>query len=144
MKAVVQRVQQAGVEIDGRRIAGIGPGLLVLVGFAPGDETRDCEAMMRRILSLRIFEDGQGKMNLSLGDVNGELLLVSQFTLLADLSKGNRPSFAKTAASPEKARELYEYFFEFSQAIYPGTQSGVFGADMKVELVNDGPVTMIL
>ncbi|HOO59771.1 MAG TPA: D-aminoacyl-tRNA deacylase [Candidatus Mcinerneyibacteriales bacterium] len=144
MKALIQRVSRASVTAEGRCTGRIGKGLLVLLGVAPEDTSGDVDMLLNKILHLRIFEDDRGKMNLSLEQVSGGLLVVSQFTLLADTSRGNRPSFT-AAASPGPAADLYRLFLEKASA--RGTipvASGVFGAHMDVELVNDGPVTLML
>jgi D-aminoacyl-tRNA deacylase len=138
MRALVQRVSQAVVEMDGREMTAIGPGLLVLVGVRTGDGEQQADKLARKLLALRVFEDGEGRMNLNVGDAGGELLCVSQFTLYGDTRKGNRPSFVE-AAPPELAEPLYE---RVRQAI--GAKGGVFGATMRVSLVNDGPVTLLL
>ena len=138
MRAVVQRVSEASVSARGEAIAAIGPGLVVLLGVARGDTGQQADQMVRKLLALRIFEDGEGRMNRSLRDVRGEVLCISQFTLLADTRKGNRPSF--TAAAPaEQAEALYE---EVRDGL--GAAGGRFGAHMEVALTNDGPVTVIL
>lgn len=142
MKAVVQRVSSASVTVDGVSVAAIQKGYLTLLGVAKGDTEEQLQKLMNKILALRIFPDSEGKMNLSLKDVQGEHLIVSQFTLLGDASKGNRPSFVN-AEAPERAKELYEKALQISGALVP-TQGGVFGADMKVQLLNDGPVTLII
>lgn len=142
MKAVVQRTARAGVSIDGETVGSIDRGLLVLLGIEPDDGEADIEYMVKKCSGLRIFEDENGKMNLSVQDVGGSILLVSQFTLLGDARKGNRPSFTG-AAVPEKAIPIYErVIFELAKRL--PVQTGVFGADMQVELVNDGPVTILL
>ncbi|CCK79313.1 D-aminoacyl-tRNA deacylase [Desulfobacula toluolica] len=143
MKAVVQRVKKAQVKIDNTIVSSIGNGLLVLLGVQEDDTQKDADFLVEKVINLRIFEDDNGKMNISLKDVKGELLVVSQFTLLGDCRKGRRPSFIK-AAPPEKAIELYEYFI--SQALKFGiaTKSGVFQAMMDVSLINQGPVTLLL
>ncbi|ASD64015.1 D-aminoacyl-tRNA deacylase [Bdellovibrio bacteriovorus] len=143
MKAVVQRVQNASVVVDGKTISSIGKGYLTLLGVAKGDTDEQLQKLMTKILALRIFPDEAGKMNLSLKDVGGEHLIVSQFTLLGDASKGNRPSFVG-AEAPERANALYEKALAFSESQGVKTQGGQFGADMKVSLLNDGPVTLIL
>ena len=143
MKIVVQRVSQASVKI-GREIVGeISKGLLLLVGIEENDEKEDTEWLSKKILDLRIFSDEEGKMNRSVKDINGEILCVSQFTLIADYKKGNRPSFIK-AAKPEKAVPLFEYFKGLIKSSGLKTESGIFGADMKVSLLNDGPVTIVM
>lgn len=142
MKAVVQRTARASVSIDGNTVGRIDRGLLVLLGIEPDDGEADIEYMVKKCSGLRIFEDENGKMNLSVQDVGGSILLVSQFTLLGDARKGNRPSFTG-AAVPEKAIPIYErVIFELAKRL--PVQTGVFGADMQVELVNDGPVTILL
>jgi D-aminoacyl-tRNA deacylase len=138
VRALVQRVAEAAVSVDGERVAAIGPGLLVLLGVRRGDGPDEADRLARKLLALRIFEDGDGKMNLSVGDAGGEVLCVSQFTLYGDARKGNRPSFVD-AAPPEVAEPLYE---RVRDAL--GAQGGAFGARMKVSLVNDGPVTILL
>ena len=143
MKIVIQRVSQASVKV-GREIVGeISQGLLLLVGIEENDEKEDAEWLSKKILDLRIFSDEEGKMNRSVKDINGEILCVSQFTLIADYKKGNRPSFIK-AAKPEKAVPLFEYFKGLIKSSGLKTESGVFGADMKVSLLNDGPVTIVM
>lgn len=142
MKAVVQRTTRAGVSIDGETVGRIDRGLLVLLGIEPDDGEADIEYMVKKCSGLRIFEDENGKMNLSVQDVGGSILLVSQFTLLGDARKGNRPSFTG-AAVPEKAIPIYEKVISELAKRLP-VQTGVFGADMQVELVNDGPVTILL
>jgi len=143
MKAVLQRVDRAGVRVEGRSVSEIGKGILVLLGVEAGDGTVDADYLCEKIINLRIFEDDQGKMNLSLLDIKGEMLVVSQFTLLADCRKGRRPSFAH-AEAPEAARNLYEYFLKKGKDSLPGVAGGIFQAMMKIDLVNDGPVTIIL
>jgi D-tyrosyl-tRNA(Tyr) deacylase len=138
MRAVVQRVRQASVVIAGQTVGSIGPGLLVLLGVAPGDGSAQAEWMADRVAGLRIFADAEGKMNRSVRDVGGGVLVVSQFTLYGDASKGRRPSFLG-AARPELAEPLYTLVADRLEAA-----RGVFGADMQVSLVNDGPVTLIL
>ena len=143
MKAVIQRVSGASVTVDGELISKIDKGYLILLGVMDDDTEADAEVLARKTSTLRVFEDDEGKMNLDIQNVDGEILAVSQFTLCADLKKGNRPSFAHSA-HPDRANELYEYFC--SQLIANGVKSvkkGVFGADMKVELLNDGPVTIL-
>jgi D-tyrosyl-tRNA(Tyr) deacylase len=141
---VVQRVREAAVSIGGATHSAIGAGLLVLVGIARADTADDLAWMSRKIPNLRIFEDDEGKMNRSLRDIGGELLVVSQFTLYADASRGNRPGFSESAP-PEVARELFERFVEsINRAAGRPVETGVFGADMQVSLINDGPVTIIL
>lgn len=142
MKAIVQRVTFARVEVNGETVGEIKNGFLVLAGFASGDSKADCERIAKKIYGLRIFSDENDKINLSLSDVGGEVLCISQFTLYADCSHGNRPSFI-AAARPEEAEPLYDHFCE-ELAKYVHTEKGVFGADMKVSLLNDGPFTVIL
>lgn len=143
MRAVIQRVQKASVSVDGELISEIGPGLLTLLGVKNGDGEKEVEWMMRKIVGMRIFEDEAGKMNRSLIDMAGSHLIVSQFTLCADASKGNRPSFID-AARPEVARPLYERALEISRSLGAPTFGGRFQAHMKIDLVNDGPVTIFL
>ena len=143
MKAVLQRVAQARVEIAGQVVGQIGPGLLVLLCAERGDTDAQADKLLAKLLKLRIFSDAAGKMNLSLQDVAGGLLVVSQFTLAADVSGGNRPSFTG-AALPEDGRRLYDYFVDQAQRLHSPVQTGQFGADMQVHLVNDGPVTIPL
>lgn len=144
MRIVIQRVLNADVKITGKTIGEISRGLLVLVGFEEADTTEDLQWISAKISALRIFEDTDGKMNLSLRDTGGELLVVSQFTLFADTKKGNRPSFIR-AAKPETAIPLYEQFIRLLQQQIPcKIQTGKFGANMQVSLVNDGPVTICI
>lgn len=143
MKAVIQRVSEAAVKVDGKTVGSIERGTLVLLGVEKGDEIRDADWLAEKIVNLRIFEDDAGKMNLSLMDIQGELLSVSQFTLAGNCSKGRRPSF-DTAAPPEDANHLYQYFNGKVWEMGIPVQSGIFQADMKVSLINDGPVTFIL
>lgn len=143
MRLVVQRVTNANVTVDGKTTGKIGKGLLVLLGVGAEDTKEILEKMADKMLRLRIFADENDKTNLSISDVGGELLIVSQFTLYADCKKGNRPSFVK-AGNPQIANELYEYFKEYCKKSVPVVESGIFGADMKVELCNDGPFTIIL
>ncbi len=143
MKIVVQRVSQASVKVSGEIVGEISQGLLLLVGIEENDEKEDAEWLAKKILDLRIFSDEEGKMNHSVKDINGEILCVSQFTLIADYKKGNRPSFIK-AAKPEKAVPLFEYFKGLIKSSGLKTESGIFGADMKVSLLNDGPVTIVM
>ena len=138
MRALVQRVSEAAVDLGGERVAAIGPGLLVLLGVRRGDGPDEADRLARKLLALRVFEDDEGRMNLSVGDAGGEILCVSQFTLYGDARKGNRPSFVE-AAPPEQAEPLYE---QVRQAL--GAQGGRFGARMAVSLVNDGPVTVLV
>ena len=141
MIAVLQRVSQASVRVDGVVIGQIGVGLLVLLCAEKGDTDALADKMLAKILKLRIFSDQAGKMNLSLQDVGGGLLVVSQFTLAADVAGGNRPSFTQ-AAAPDEGRRLYEFFVAQAQKIHPVVQTGRFAADMKVALINDGPITI--
>jgi D-tyrosyl-tRNA(Tyr) deacylase len=141
MLAVVQRVREAKVVVDGRTIGEIGQGVLVLVCAERGDAEAQADKLLAKLLKLRIFSDEAGKMNRSVQDVGGGLLLVSQFTLAADTSGGNRPSFTN-AAPPEEGRRLYNYFVAQARAAHPVVQTGEFAADMQVHLVNDGPVTI--
>lgn len=143
MRALLQRVAEARVVIAGETAGQIGPGLLVLVCAERGDAEGQADKLLAKILKLRIFSDEAGKMNLSVQDVQGGLLVVSQFTLAADASGGNRPSFTG-AAAPEEGRWLYDYFVAQARALHPEVQTGQFAADMKVHLVNDGPVTIPL
>ena len=143
MKIVVQRVSQASVKVSGEIVGEISQGLLLLVGIEENDEKEDAEWLSKKILDLRIFSDEDGKMNRSVKDIYGEILCVSQFTLIADYKKGNRPSFIK-AAKPEKAVPLFEYFKGLIKSSGLKTESGIFGADMKVSLLNDGPVTIVM
>lgn len=143
MKAVIQRVKNAKVEVDNKVTGEIGLGYLILLGVAPDDTKEKVDAMIEKISNLRIFRDSEEKMNLSIKDVDGEILVVSQFTLYADCRKGNRPSFIN-AAKPDLANELYEYFIEKCKEKVKNVQSGIFGADMQVSLVNSGPVTIVL
>ena len=143
MKIVVQRVSQASVKVSGEIVGEISQGLLLLIGIEENDEKEDAEWLSKKILDLRIFSDEEGKMNRSVKDINGEILCVSQFTLIADYKKGNRPSFIK-AAKPEKAVPLFEYFKGLIKSSGLKTESGIFGADMKVCLLNDGPVTIVM
>lgn len=143
MKLVIQRVKYAKVEVENEIVGKIGQGFLVLLGVGPEDTKETADYLVQKIIKLRVFEDENGKMNLALKDINGELLIVSQFTLYADCSGGNRPSFT-LAAKPDKANELYEYFISKCEKENIKVEHGIFGADMKVELLNDGPVTIIL
>ncbi len=143
MKGVIQRVTSASVTVDGRTTGEIGQGLLVLLGVEKGDDESKADWLAEKIAGLRIFSDDEGRMNLSLRDVGGALLVVSQFTLAGNCSKGKRPSF-DTAAPPDEGRRLYEYFTEAVKRLGLPVQTGVFQADMQVSLVNDGPVTFIL
>jgi len=137
---LLQRVDGAAVEVDGREIARIGPGMLVLVGVERGDDEGVADRLLERLASYRVFADGEGRMNLSVTDTQGGLLLVPQFTLAADTSKGLRPGFSR-AAEPARAERLFGYMAKRAEKRLPGAQSGRFGAHMRVSLVNDGPVT---
>ena len=141
MIAVLQRVRQARVEVDGAVVGTIGPGLLVLVCAERGDTEAEADKLLAKILKLRIFSDAAGKMNQSVQDIGGGLLLVSQFTLAADTTGGNRPSFTQ-AAAPEQGRRLYDYLVAQARKVHPEVATGQFAADMQVHLVNDGPVTI--
>ena len=143
MRAVVQRVKASSLKVDGKLISEIPFGLVVFFGVRVGDAEGRAEAMAKKIANLRIFEDENGKMNLSVKDVGGEVLFVSQFTLYGDASHGNRPGFT-TAAAPDEAEKLYEYMLSLCAESGLTVEHGQFGADMKVELVNDGPFTIIL
>lgn len=143
MLTIIQRVTQAKVTVNGIDIGVIGPGIMALLAVEKNDTLKQADRLLERIINYRIFADADGKMNLSLRDVQGGLLVVPQFTLAADTEKGNRPSFTK-AAPPETGFELFAYFQRQAAAVYPGTQFGEFGADMQVALINDGPVTFTL
>lgn len=143
MKLVIQRVTHASVTIENDIVGEIGRGFLVLLGVGPEDTKETADFLVQKLIKLRVFEDENEKMNLSLKDINGELLIVSQFTLYADCTGGNRPSFTN-AAKPEKANELYEYFIEKCEEENIKVEHGIFGADMQVEFINDGPVTILL
>ena len=144
MKAVIQRVSRAQVTVDGEIVGKINKGFLILLGVVDGDGKNEADILASKTASLRIFEDENEKMNLSLKDVDGKALVISQFTLCADCKKGNRPSFI-SSAKPQEAEELYEYYIsQLSQNGVSKVEHGVFGADMKVELLNDGPVTIVL
>lgn len=143
MKFVIQRVENASVEIDKKIISEIGNGYLVLIGITHNDTKEIADYLINKLINLRVFEDENGKLNLSLNDIKGELLLVSQFTLYGDCSRGNRPSFTQ-AANPEYANELYEYIVNECKQKIQTVKSGVFGANMKINLINDGPVTIIM
>jgi len=143
MKFLVQRVKEASVTVEEKVTGKINKGFLVLIGVCNEDTEEIADKMLKKLLGLRIFEDENGKTNLSLADVEGELLLVSQFTLYADCKKGNRPSFIK-AGKPEHANQLYEYIIAKAKETVPAVETGIFGADMRVSLVNDGPFTVIL
>jgi D-tyrosyl-tRNA(Tyr) deacylase len=144
MRVVLQRVSEAAVKISGECVGEIQQGFLILLGIETEDDTSDADYLIQKITQMRVFADAEGKMNLNVQDVKGELLIVSQFTLHASTKKGNRPSFIR-AARPEQAIPLYDYFLHQLQMIFPSKiASGKFGADMKVSLINDGPVTIIM
>lgn len=143
MKAVIQRVSEASVKVDDQIVGEIGKGLMLLIGIDENDEKTDADWLIQKILNLRIFGDEDDKLNLSVKDISGEILCISQFTLIADYKKGNRPSFIK-AAKPEKAVPLFEYFKEEIAKSGLKIEKGIFGADMKVSLINDGPVTIVM
>lgn len=143
MKVLVQRCSEAHVVVAEETVGAIGPGLLLLVGIEKGDDDAAIMRMVERVLSYRLFSDAQGKMNLDIGDVQGALLVVSQFTLAADTRKGRRPSFS-SAAVPAEGQRLYEQFVDALKKKHPSVATGEFGADMQVHLVNDGPVTFML
>lgn len=143
MKVVVQRVSEAHVKVDDEIVGKIGKGFMLLIGIDENDEKADADWITQKILNLRIFGDENNKLNLSVKDVEGEILCISQFTLIADYKKGNRPSFIK-AAKPDKAIPLFEYFKTELSKSGLKIESGIFGADMKVSLINDGPVTIVI
>ncbi len=143
MKFVIQRVKEASVVVDNQTVGAIENGYLVLIGVADTDTTAIADKLVRKMIGLRIFEDENGKTNLSLADVGGSLLLVSQFTLYANCKKGNRPSFIE-AGKPDMAEEMFQYIIEKCKADVTTVEAGIFGADMKVSLLNDGPFTIIL
>lgn len=144
MKAVIQRVKQASVAVDGKIAGEIADGLLILLGAGNDDSEKDCEKLADKISKLRIFSDENDKINLSVNDINGDILVVSQFTLYADCRKGNRPSFVN-ACEPSRANSLYEYFMAYLGTRINGkVEHGIFGADMKVSLLNDGPFTVVM
>ncbi|ROH95540.1 D-aminoacyl-tRNA deacylase [Chryseobacterium daecheongense] len=143
MKAVIQRVSEANVKVDGKVVGEINKGLMLLIGIDEADEKTDADWLVQKILNVRIFGDAEEKLNLSVQDISGEILCISQFTLIADYKKGNRPSFIK-AAKPDKAVPLFDYFKEQIAKSGLKTESGIFGADMKVSLINDGPVTVVM
>lgn len=143
MKAVIQRVSKADVTVDEKIVGSIGVGLAILVGVDEGDTAADAEWLVQKIANLRIFGDNEGKLNLSVIDISGEVLCISQFTLIADYKKGNRPSFVK-AARPDQAVPLFDLFKVKMASHQIRVESGIFGADMKVSLVNDGPVTIVM
>ncbi len=143
MKVVLQRVLKSSVKVNDEIVGKIDKGFLILLGVTNSDTKEDVKALVDKISKLRIFPDEDGKVNLSINDIDGEILIVSQFTLYAACKKGNRPSFVESG-SPDKANELYEYFKEYSQDKFKNVECGIFGADMKVDLLNDGPFTIIL
>lgn len=143
MKLVIQRVKEAKVEVNNKIVGNIENGFLVLLGVTHTDTTENADYLVRKLCNLRVFEDENQKMNLSIKDVNGKLLIISQFTLYADCSQGNRPSFID-AAKPDYANELYEYFCEECKGKGIEVEKGIFGADMQISLVNDGPVTIVI
>ena len=143
MRFVIQRVSSASVTIDGKVRGEIGKGFVVLIGIGEDDTKEIADKLLHKLLNMRIFEDENGKTNLALKDVSGELLMISQFTLYANCKKGNRPSFIE-AGAPEQANELYEYMLKEAAKVVPVVQHGIFGADMKISLLNDGPFTIIL
>ena len=143
MRLLIQRVQHADVTVAGESIATIQKGFLVLIGISDSDTKEIVDKMLRKLLNIRLFEDENGKTNLDIKQVSGEILLISQFTLYADCKKGNRPSFIK-AGSPDKANKLYQYMIEQCRKEHPPTFCGKFGADMKITLLNDGPFTIML
>lgn len=143
MRALIQRVTQAEVQVDGKTIGAIQQGILALVGISKNDSQTEADRLLERILHYRIFEDRDGKMNLSLKDIQGGLLLVPQFTLVAETQKGTRPGFS-TAMPPEPSEQLFSYFVSQAQATHPSVATGQFGAHMQVSLCNDGPVTFLL
>lgn len=143
MKFVIQRVTESSVKVDDKIIGQIGKGFMVLIGVGQEDTKEIADKLIKKMIGLRIFEDENGKTNLALKDVDGELLLISQFTLYANCKKGYRPSFTE-AGAPDKANEFYEYIIEECRKAVPSVQKGQFGADMKVSLINDGPFTILL
>lgn len=143
MKFVIQRVTESSVTVDHKVIGQIGKGFMVLIGVGQNDTKEIADKMVKKMVGLRIFEDENGKTNLSLADVNGQLLLISQFTLYANCKKGNRPSFIESGA-PDMASDLYEYIIEKCKESVPTVERGIFGADMKISLINDGPFTIVL
>ena len=143
MKFVIQRVTSASCTVDNQVTGRINKGFLVLIGVSDTDTREIADKMIKKLIGMRIFEDSEGKTNLALHDVNGELLLISQFTLYADCKKGNRPSFIK-AGKPDMANEMYEYIIAECKKSIPVVEKGIFGADMKIQLLNDGPFTIVL
>lgn len=142
MRVVIQRVSEASVKVDNQIVGEIGKGLMLLIGVDENDENADADWLVKKILDVRVFSDEEGKMNHSVKDINGAILCISQFTLISDYKKGNRPSYIK-AAKPDKAIPLFEYFKDEIKKSGLKTESGIFGADMKVSLINDGPVTLV-
>lgn len=143
MRAVIQRAKMAGVYIDQKKIGSIGKGIVLFLGIEKGDQNADADYLLEKAINLRIFEDGQGKMNLSLRDIDGEMLVISQFTLLGDCIKGRRPSFTK-ALEAEPAKDIYDHFLSQAVAKVKKLAAGEFQALMEIELINHGPVTLIL
>ena len=143
MRLLVQRVLNSNVKVDGKITGEINKGYMVLLGVTHDDDTEKADYLVKKLINLRVFEDENGKMNLNINQVGGELLIISQFTLYGNTKDGNRPSFTE-AAKPEKAEELYNYFVEQCKKEGIKTEAGIFGADMKVSLINDGPVTVML
>lgn len=143
MRVVVQRVLSSSVEVEGKLVGEISKGLLILLGVGEEDDEKDLEYIYNKVVGLRIFEDENEKMNLSIKDIKGDLLIISQFTLYGDVRKGKRPSFTKSA-HPDIAKKLYKELIEKTKALGIPTKEGIFGADMKVSLVNDGPVTILI
>lgn len=143
MKVVIQRVSESHVKVDGKIVGEIKAGFMLLVGIDEEDQNTDADWLVQKILNLRVFGDDEGKLNLSISDIKGEILCISQFTLIADYKKGNRPSFIK-AAKPDKAIPIFEYFKDELRKSGLKIESGIFGADMKVSLINDGPVTIVM
>ena len=142
MRVVIQRVSEASVKVDNQIVGEIGKGLMLLIGVDESDENSDADWLVKKILDVRVFSDDEGKMNHSVKDIDGEILCISQFTLISDYKKGNRPSYIK-AAKPDKAIPLFEYFKDELKNSGLKIESGIFGADMKVSLINDGPVTLV-
>lgn len=143
MKAVLQRVKRASVDVDGKRVGECGEGLMILLGVKVGDTEKDAEALAKKICAHRIFTDENGKMNLSVKDIDGEALVISQFTLMANYKHGNRPDFFESAP-PSEAERLYEYFKSLMKQELKSVESGIFGAHMEVSLINNGPVTIVM
>jgi D-aminoacyl-tRNA deacylase len=143
VRAVIQRVREASIRIDGETVASIGAGLLVLAGLHETDTDQDLDYVLNKITGARIFDDAAGVMNLSVGDVGGHILLISQFTLYGDIRRGKRPSYS-SAMNPERASEVFNEFIRRCRSMHQKTEAGIFGADMKVSLINDGPVTILL